>query len=261
MPLKFCANLTFMFNEKDNLTDKYKAAREAGFSAVEVCNPYVAPAEELAKSAAEVGIEHVLINTPQSVDGSGTAALTHRREDFKKDLEQAIAYAKALKCPRVHVLAGKAPSQWKDVAMDEVYLENIMYAAERFEKENLTLMLEAVNPRVVAGYYLDCRKKAMDIIRKVNKPNVKLQLDIFHLQTLAGDLTHNIETYLPYTDHIQIAQAPDRNEPSTEGEINYQYILKLLEKLGYNGWIGLEYKPSTGSTAESLKWIKEWGYA
>lgn len=264
MPLKFSANLSWLFTEKESLKDRYQAAKAAGFKAVEIGHPnmYKVPLWELTKAASEAGIEHVLINNfaGSQPDDLGTAALPNRSEEFKRDLEFGIKYAKALNCPRVHVLAGRRPAQWGDVAMEEVYVENIKYAADRLAKEGLTLMIEPINPRVVTGYYMDSPAKALEVMKKVNKPNVKLQLDIFHLQALAGDLTENIKALLPYSDHVQIAQTPGRNEVSFEGEVNYKYILKLLENLGYQGWIGLEYKPSTGSTLESLKWIKEWGY-
>jgi len=265
MPLKFSANLSFLFNDQDDLKNKYKAAKDAGFKAVEIGDPsmYDLPAEELGESAAECGIQHVLINTPvgNQCNDWGIASIPSRRQDFKVDLETGIKYAKALNCPRLHVLAGRRPPQWIDTAMDEVYLENMTYAAQRLQEEGLTLLMEVINPAVVLNYYLDSYAKAIEIIKKINKPNVKLQLDIFHLQTLAGNLTENIKSLLPYTDHVQIAQVPGRNEVNVEGEVNYQYILKLLKQQGYEGWIGLEYKPSNGSTTDSLKWMQQWGYA
>ncbi|XP_013407464.1 putative hydroxypyruvate isomerase [Lingula anatina] len=262
MPLKFAANISMLFQEIEGLENRYKAAKEAGFKAVECTFPYEVAADKLAEAKEAAGIEHVLINAwPGDLKGGdiGIAAISSRRSEFKEKLETSIQYAKALGCKRMHVMAGRQ-TQFIDTAMKDVYLENIGYAAERLQKEGILCLIEAVNSKIsLPGYFMDNYEKAVECIKNVNHPNLKLQLDIFHLQIMHGNLTGMIKEYMPCVGHMQIAQVPDRHEPNTDGEINYKYVFKLLEEVGYDGWIGLEYKPK-GNTVEGLKWIQEMGY-
>jgi len=257
MPFKLSANISMLFHEAGPLVNRYAAAKEAGFEGVEAGFIYDVPAEELAAAREAAGIQQTLINGyPGKTEAGefGLAALPSRVKDFRDSLDKSIVYAKALKCPRIHILSGCQPSKWKDTAMDETYIENIKYAATVLQKEGLTGLIEPINSFItIPNYYMDSIHKAVDVVKKVNHPNLKLQLDIFHLQLTAGNLTRNIQEFLPYTDYIQIAQAPDRHEPESDGEVNYQYVFKQLTKHNYNGWVGLEFVPS-GDSKSCVEW-------
>ncbi|PSN55402.1 putative hydroxypyruvate isomerase [Blattella germanica] len=260
MPLKFCANLTFMFQETSNLLERYALAKRAGFSAVECAFPYDYQVEEVVKAKQEAGVEQILINTfvgDVTKGQLGFAAIPGSEDQFKASIERAIQYAKALGCPRIHVMSG-AVKKVED-ANDAEYLKNMKYAASLFEKHKIVGLIEPINPYSVPNYYMNSFDKGLQVVKEVNSPNLKLMLDIFHLQQISGNLTRKITELLPYVGHIQIAQVPDRNEPNTKGEIEYKYIFSLLEKLKYDGWIGLEYKPLT-QTKQGLKWLEEFGF-
>ncbi|XP_065565995.1 putative hydroxypyruvate isomerase [Artemia franciscana] len=258
--LCFCANLSFMFLEYGDLLLRMEAAKLAGFSAYEVAFPYDASIEDLQKAQSELGISLELINTFPGENGElGFAATPGSEEAFKNSLHMSIAYAKALNCTRIHIMSGKKVAGISDSVMEETYVRNLIYAANMLEPEDMIGLIEPINKYTGPNYFLDDFNKALSILQRVNSSNIKLQLDIFHLQQITGDLTNNIVRLLPYTGHIQIAQVPDRHEPNTFGEIDYKYILQLLEKLQYNRWIGLEYEPIQG-TVEGLSWIEGYGY-
>lgn len=255
MPLKFAANLSTMFTEHASLLDRYQAAKSIGFTAVECQFPYNYTDVELAKVKQEVGVEQVLINSfPGGAGEMGFAAKPHYEGEFRSSLDLTIKYAKALNCPRIHIMAGLRPKMLVDVEMEATYIDNLLYAAEILAKENIIGVIEPIAPAVSELYFLQSFKKAIEYIKKVNHPNIKLLLDIFHLQKITGNLTEHIKEFLPYTGHVQISQVPDRNQIDASGEIDYSYILSLLEKYQYTDWIGLEYKP-TGPTTDSLNWL------
>lgn len=248
-----------LYPETKSITERFDRARKSGFRYVECTFPFAEPKNQLKEAKLSSGLEHVLINgypgTLQNGD-IGLAALPDRKQEFKDNVNLNIEYAKALDCKRIHIMAGKTKGLDQQLC-DETYLENIAFAADKMEKEGLICMLEPINNYVtIPGYYLTDIHKAVDIIKKLNRPNVKLQFDVFHIQLLHGNLTENLKKYFPYIGHIQIAQAPDRCEPGFSGEIDYSYIFTLLEDLGYDGYIGLEYKPR-GDTVEGLRWLKE----
>ncbi|GLH10955.1 Putative hydroxypyruvate isomerase [Gryllus bimaculatus] len=261
MPLKFCANLSFMFQETASLLERYGLAKQAGFRAVECAFPYDFSTEDVVAAKKNAGVEQVLINVfvgDVTKGELGFAALPGQEEEFKNSISLAIKYAKALECPRIHIMSGRVEDVTRENA--DTYEKNIRYATSLLEKENIVGLIEPINPYSVPKYYMNSYEKGLELVKKINSPNLKLMMDLFHLQHLRGNLTHNIEDLLPYVGHIQIAQVPHRHEPDTNGEINYQYVFSVLEKNGYNGWIGLEYKPLE-ATAVGLKWIRNFGYS
>ncbi|XP_052061181.1 putative hydroxypyruvate isomerase [Mytilus californianus] len=259
MPLKLAANLTTLFPEAKSISERYEKAKKAGFHYVECAFPFAEPKEQLQNVNKKLGLEHVLFNGyPGDVRNGdrGIAALPDRKKEFQDNVDINIQYAKALDCKRIHVMAGVTKGLDQKLC-DETYLENIALIADKFAKEGLTCMLEPINDSVtIPGYYLTDVHKAVEIIKKLNRPNVKLQFDFFHMQLLHGNFTENFKKYYPYIGHIQVAQAPDRTEPGFQGEVDYSYVFKLLEDHGYDGYVGLEYMPK-GDTVEGLRWLKE----
>jgi len=191
----------------------------------------------------------------------GLAAIPGEEKEFKQKLEVSISYAKALNCKRMHVMAGLVPSD-ADAAyrekMETTFIQNIKYAADRLQKEGILTLIEAVNDRIsMPGYFMSCPHKGLQIVKSINHPNLKFQFDIFHVQIMDGNLTRNLKEFLPYIGHIQIAQVPDRGEPDSPGEINFPYVFSVLESVGYDGFVGLEYKPK-GITEVGLQWLKNY---
>ncbi|WAR23441.1 HYI-like protein [Mya arenaria] len=239
MPLKFAANISMLFQEIPSMVGRFKAAKDAGFKYVECTFPYAEGSEELGEACKEAGLQHVLINNwPGKMEKGelGMAALPDRVQDFRMQLEMAIEYANCLNCKRMHIMAGRT-SRYKHEEMEETYLDNLRFAAERLQKEGIMCLIEPLNSRITApNYFLSNFHTGVEYIKKVNHPNLKLQ----------------------FVSHIQIAQVPDRGEPDLNGEVNYKYIFQLLEDIGYEGYIGCEYKPRA-TTQEGLKWIEELG--
>jgi hydroxypyruvate isomerase len=261
--MKFAANLGFLFTkETPNLLDRFGHASKAGFLGVEVPNPYDFSVSQVADTKKSADLEVVLLNSwpGRLVDGElGIAIFPDRKDEFITKLESSIEYARALNCNRLHILAGKINSNTCQADMEKCYMENLRYAANRLEKEGVVALIEPINNRSVPGYFLNHPRLAVKLIEEINHPNLRLQYDIFHAQILEGDLTRSIKEYFPHIGHIQVAQVPDRGEPNSPGEINYDYVFKLLDTLGYNGWIGLEYVPSTSDTVSSLTWLQDSG--
>uniref|UniRef100_T1J8Z1 Putative hydroxypyruvate isomerase n=1 Tax=Strigamia maritima TaxID=126957 RepID=T1J8Z1_STRMM len=259
MAFRIAANLSFMFKEHSNLLDRYTAAKNAGFNGVEVGFPYDVSIEELATHKINAGLEQVLLNSwpgDLSKGELGLAAIPGRQEEFIKTLDTSIQYAKALNCSRIHIVAGKKVGELNEDEMDSVYEENLIVAVEKLKKEKIVALIEPINNYSVPNYYMNNYNKALKIIHKINSPYLKIQLDFYHLQILCGNLTNNVKDLLPFVGHIQIAQVPDRNEPNTPGEINYNYVFNLLAKLGYSEWIGCEYTPKS-DVVKGLNWVKE----
>lgn len=260
MGLKFCANLSFMFQETSSLLERYQLAKESGFSGIECASPYDYPLQQVVDTKEKNELKQVLINVPignVSEGELGFAALPEKTERFFESFNRSVEYAKGLKCNLIHIMSGLVPS--KTPLHKQTYENNLRCIVPILEKEGVVGVIEPINPVTVPNYFLDNYEYALDVIRQINSPNLKLQLDIFHLQHIKGNLTQNIKHLLPHVGHIQIAQVPYRNEPGTPGEIDYDFILRLLEKEGYAGWIGLEYKPLT-TTKEGLIWLQKFGY-
>ncbi|XP_078671840.1 putative hydroxypyruvate isomerase [Branchiostoma floridae x Branchiostoma belcheri] len=265
MTLKFCANISWMFREAGAVPLRYGAAARAGFRGVEAAFLYDIPVEEVVKAKEEAGVEQVLINMfPGNLaEGElGLAALPGRQQAFKDGLELSIKYANALKCKRMHLMAGRVPVDWSREAalpsMEETFVENLKFAADRLEKEGILALIEPINSKMTdPKYFLNTPRQALGILQKVGHKNVKLQMDFFHQQIMDGNLTNSIKEYLPHIGHMQVSQVPGRAEPDSEGEVNYCYVFSVLESVGYDGWIGLEYNPA-GDTLTGLEWWRKY---
>ncbi|NWV59403.1 HYI isomerase, partial [Malurus elegans] len=192
----------------------------------------------------------------------GLAAVPGRQAAFRQALEAAVHYARAVGCPRIHVMAGRVPLGTDRAAvageMETTFIENLRYAADLLAQEDMIGLLEPINSRITdPRYYLNTPQQAAAILEKVGRPNLKLQLDLFHCQIMDGNLSSNLEKYFPLIGHIQIAQVPGRHEPDSPGELNFPYIFELLESLGYAGYVGCEYAPK-GDTLEGLGWLRSY---
>ena len=253
---QFCANLTLLFNEHEFL-DRFEAAAQAGFRGVEYLFPYPYPKEQLAERLARHRLTQVLHNLPAGdwAQGErGIACLPDRVGEFQEGVGRAIDYARALGCTRVNCLVGIAP---RDVAPDKVretVVANLRFAAARLKAAGIALLIEPCNTRDIPGFYLNRTEQAVGIIGEVGSDNLFLQYDIYHMQVMEGDLAPTIERQFARIAHIQLADHPGRHEPGT-GEINYPFLFRFIDGLGYKGWIGCEYRPKT-TTIEGLGWLK-----
>jgi hydroxypyruvate isomerase len=256
---RFAANLTLMYQEHA-FADRFAAARADGFEAVECLFPYALPAQELAARLGDQGLRQVLFNAPPGDwerGERGLAALPRRRDDFRHGfLEQALPYAAALSCPRIHVMAGLAPPDLDPAAVRACYLDNLAWAAEQAQPHGVDIMIEPINTRDMPGYPLNSQAEAHKIVAAVGAPNLKVQMDLYHCQIMEGDLAMRLRQYLPggRVGHLQVAGVPDRHEPD-EGEVNYSYLFDLIDQLGYTGTIGCEYRPRAG-TSQGLGWFR-----
>ncbi|CAG0917533.1 unnamed protein product [Notodromas monacha] len=259
LKLKLAANISMMFTEVGTLLERYGAAKCAGFSAVECAFPYDFSAEDVGRALETAGVEQVLINSPPGnldVGELGLAALPGREKEFLQSLDLSVKYAKILKCSRIHIMAGKSTNE--SSTCDETYMKNLRLAVPVLENAGITGLIEPINPWTIPKYHLSSYDHAVKILRGIDSSALKLQLDVFHLQLISGNITRTITDLLPMIGHIQIAQAPHRGEPDTPGEIDYSYMFKLLEDLGYDGWIGCEYIPSHASTKDGLAWMRSY---
>lgn len=256
---KFAANLTMLFNEVPFL-DRFEAAARAGFSGVEYLFPYDFPAADLAARLRQHGLTQVLHNLPAGNWGSGERGIAchpDRTAEFADGVSRAIDYAHALRCPQLNCLAGIVPAGVSAATAHETFVRNVKLAAVRLGEAGIRLVIEPINTRDIPGFFLTHTKQALAIIEEVGT-NVALQYDVYHMQIMEGDLAKTIERHLPHIAHMQIADPPARNEPGT-GEINYRFLLNWIDRLGYTGWIGLEYKPA-GRTQDGLRWITDGGW-
>lgn len=258
---RLAANLSMMFTEHDFL-DRCETASRAGFEAVEFLFPYAHPATEIRKRLDQFGLKQVLFNLWPGDWEKGERGLSifpERREAFAASVEQALDYARALDCPKLHVMAGVAPVELSQATARATYIENLKMAARRAETAGVLLLIEPLNTRDMPGYFLNDFAQARDIIADVASPAVKLQFDVYHRQIMRGDLAVALREFWPIVGHIQIAGVPGRHEPDV-GEINYTTILDLIDELGYEGYVGCEYRPKAGTVA-GLGWAKRYGVA
>ena len=253
---RFCANLSMLFTEVDFL-DRFNAAAEAGFTGVEYLFPYDYPAEELKACLKANGLTQVLFNLPAgdwAKGERGIACHPDRVEEFRAGVDRAIAYAKVLGNTQVNCLAGVRPAGYDDATIEDTFVANLGYAAELLAQAGITLVMEAINTRDIPGFYLNNTRQALAIRDKVGSDNLLLQYDIYHMQIMEGDLARTLEANLAAINHVQLADNPGRHEPGT-GEINYRFLFEHLDRIGYQGWVGCEYKPRT-TTAAGLGWLK-----
>ena len=250
---KLAANLSTLFVERGFL-ERFAAARAAGFRYVEYQFPYAFAADELAAAAREARVQVVLHNLPagdSSRGERGIASLPGREREFRDGLERGIDYATRVGCPRLNCLAGLAPV---DRSHFDVLVANVRYAARRLDEVGIELVIEAINTRSVPGFFLSRSAQAIDVLNAAGEANARLQYDLFHMQIMEGDLARTLERLLGRIGHVQIADVPERHEPGT-GEINFEFLLAHLDRLGYAGWVGCEYNPR-GDTLEGLTWAK-----
>lgn len=246
----FSANLGFLWNEL-SLPDAIRAAKRAGFDAVECHFPYDVPENEVVAALSETGLPMLGINTIRGEEGQfGLAALPGREDDARKSIDQAIAYARAIKAANVHVMAGLTSGE----TARKTFTANLAYACSEAEPHGITILIEPLNRYDAPGYFLNRSAQAVHIIEEVSAPNLKLMFDCYHLQLQEGDMTHRLDTLMPLIGHIQFAGVPDRAEPD-HGELDYRYIFKVIADMGYTAPLGAEYKPAR-STDEGLGWMK-----
>jgi hydroxypyruvate isomerase len=252
---KLAANISLLFAHLP-FAERFAAAAKAGFRYVEYQFPYAfGSAKEIAEHARAAGVEVVLHNLPAGDAAKGDRGIgcqPERVNEFREGVERAIEYAKAVGCPRLNTLAGIAPAGVPREKVTETLVENLRFAAARFKAAGLTLLTEPCNTRTIPGFFLNTSKQGIEAIDGAGADNLLLQYDVFHMQIVEGDLAKTIERLLPRIGHIQIADVPERNEPGT-GEINFDFLLPHIDRLGYQGWIGAEYIPK-GDTVQGLSW-------
>ena len=253
----FAANLSFLFQEHAFL-DRFDEAAGCGFPAVEYLFPYEHPPEAIAAKLDQNGLIQALFNLPPgdwAAGERGLAALPDRFEEVKAGVEQALPYIEATDVKRVHLMAGIADPNNPEA--QAAYRRSVAHVAERLAKIDVEVMLEPINGRDMPGYFLNDFGLAEQVIAELALPNVKLQFDMYHRQILHGDVTIALQRLLPIVGHVQIASVPSRNEPDTE-ELNYPYLFQQLDLLGYEGFVGCEYRPR-GKTRDGLDWFTNAG--
>ena len=252
---QFAANLTMLFNEYPFI-ERFEKAAKSGFQAVEFLFPYAYSPNEIRQQLDQNHLRLVLHNLPAGdwdAGERGIACHPERVDEFRAGVSKAIEYAKTLSVLQLNCLAGKTPESAKPDAVRATFIENLRFAASELKKANLRLLVEPINTFDIPGFYLSRTNQAIEIMDEVGADNLYLQYDIYHAQRMEGELASTIQKYLPRIAHIQLADNPGRNEPGT-GEINYRYLFAHLDRIGYKGWIGCEYKPAT-TTEIGLAWL------
>ncbi len=253
--LKFAANLTMMFNEVPFL-ERFEAAAKAGFKGVEYLFPYDFEPAVLKAALDKNQLTQVLFNMPPgdwAQGDRGLACLPDRVTAFQEGVHEAIRYANVLQCHQIHAMAGLVPADANVLEYEQTYIKNIQYAADHCAAHDLRVLIEPINLRDMPRYFLTTQKQAEALLVKINRPNVFIQLDLYHCQIMEGDLMKTIERLGDKFCHIQIASVPERHEPD-QGEVNYAWIFKKLAECHYPGWIGCEYRPE-GNTQAGLTWF------
>ena len=253
---KFAANLTMLFTEHAFL-DRFEAAAKAGFKAVEFLFPYAWTAEEIKQRLDANGLTPVLHNLPAGdwdAGERGIACHPDRVSEFRDGVSKAIAYAKVLGVGQLNCLVGKAPAGVPEDLLRHTVIENLRFAAAELKKAGLRLLIEPINTFDIPNFYLSRTVQAIEILDEVGADNAFVQYDIYHAQRMEGELANTAQKHLARIGHVQLADNPGRNEPGT-GEINYAFLFTHLDRIGYDGWIGCEYKPTT-TTEAGLGWIK-----
>lgn len=251
---RFAANLSLMFNEHAFL-DRFAAARQAGFEAVEFLFPYGHPAAEVAKRLADNGLANVLFNAPPGdwdAGERGVAIFPDRRAEFREGIKRALDYAAALGCPRLHVMAGLAPAGVARDTLLATCAANLDWAAEECAKAGVKPVIEPINHRDIPDFFLNTTAEARAIIEALGPERVGLQFDLYHCQVTEGDVTRKARELLPFIAHMQVADTPGRHEPGT-GEVRWDFVFQAIDEMGYRGWIGCEYRPRAG-TLDGLGW-------
>ena len=269
---KFAANLSFLYTDLPFL-DRFEAAAKDGFKAVEYLFPYAYASQELASRLKINGLQQVLFNLPPggtdpaSIDAAwdagtrGIACIPSREAELLAGATLALRYAEALQCPRLHMMAGLVPVDQNKSEVRDTYVKNAKAAGQLVANQGINLLLEPINTRDIPGFFLNRQDEAHALIAEIGLANVKVQMDLYHCQIVEGDVAMKIRQYLPTgkVGHFQIAGVPERQEPDV-GEMNYPYLFDLIDSLGYDGWIGCEYKPRLGGqpngTSNGLGWLQ-----
>ena len=264
---RFAANLSMLYPELDFL-DRFAAAARDGFEGVEFLFPYAYAPAELAARLKDNGLQQVLFNAPPGDwdrGERGLACLPGREAEFREGIGKAIAYAQALACPRIHVMAGLVPAGADRESLQPTYVANLRWAAAEAGQQGLDVLVEPINTRDIPGFFLNRQDHAHELVAQVGAANVKVQMDLYHCQVVEGDLAMKIRKYLPTgrVGHFQIAGVPERHEPDI-GEVNYEYLFQVIDQVaqecGWSGWIGCEYKPrrgaTPGGTSDGLGWFQ-----
>jgi len=254
---RFAANLGYLFADRPLLV-RIDAAAAAGFKAIELQFPYDVPATSVKKAIEKNKLTILGINTPPGErEGEfGLAAVPGREKDWQALFFRAFDYASTIGASAIHCLAGKVAPEQRPAA-DRVFIDNLARAADMAAAKNIRLLIEPINGRDRPNYFLNHVEHAADVIGKVGKPNIRMQFDFYHVQIVGGDLIRRLEKFLPVIGHLQCAAVPSRHEPD-EGEINYPAVFEAVDKLGYQGWIGAEYRPR-GRTEDGLGWVRRYG--
>ena len=248
--MKFSANLGFLWNDRP-LPEAIRAAKAAGFDAVECHWPYDVPVAETKAALADTGFEMLGLNTRRgntAVGENGLAALPGREADARAAIDEALAYGRSIAARAVHVMAGNSSGP----RARRAFCENLSYACDA-AGDSLTILIEPLNHYNAPGYFLNGTAQAADIIREVGKPNLKLMFDCYHIQIMEGDITRRFETLLPMVGHVQIAAVPDRGTPD-HGELDYGFVLPRIAALGWSHPIGAEYLPEN-KVAPDMGWM------
>ncbi len=254
---RFAANLGYLFTER-SLLERIDAAATAGFKAIELQFPYDVPAYQVKAAIERNKLTMLGVNTPPGErEGEfGLAAVPGREKDWQVLFRRAFDYINAIGGSSIHYLAGKvAPEQ--RLTAERVFIDNLMRAADLAATPNIALLIEPINAKDRPNYFLSRVEHAADIIAKAGRPNIRMQFDFYHVQIVGGDLVRRLEQHLPVVGHLQCAAVPTRHEPD-EGEVNYPYVFEAVDRIGYRGWIGAEYRPR-GRTEDGLGWARKYG--
>lgn len=255
---RFCANLSMMFNEVAFL-DRFDAAAKAGFKAVEFLFPYDHPASEIRARLDGAGLKQVLFNLPPGnweAGERGTACLPGRQAEFRDGVLRALDYAAALDCRLLHCMAGIPPAGVATATASALYAANLAWAAEQTSQAGVRLALEPINQRDMPGFLLSTIEQGAAMVEALGRDRAGLQFDIYHCQVAQGDVTRRLEANMPIIAHMQVADVPGRHEPGT-GEIGWDWLFQRIDALGYEGWIGCEYRPAAGTEA-GLPWLNRY---
>jgi hydroxypyruvate isomerase len=255
---RLAANLTMMYGEHPFL-ERFGAAAKDGFRGVEYLFPYEHAALDLRARLEQHGLSQALFNAPPGdwANGErGIASLPGREDEFRRSIDTALDYARVLGNKRLHVMAGLAGPNDERAKHRAVYVRNLAYAAREAASLGITVVIEPINTRDIPGFFLNRQDEAHAVCDEVGAPNVAVQMDLYHCQIVEGDVAMKMRRYIAQVGHVQVAGVPERHEPDI-GEVHYPYLLRLLDTLGYDGWVGCEYRPRAG-TSEGLGWAAEW---
>lgn len=248
------ANLTMMFLEFD-FYDRFKAAADEGFEAVEILFPYEYEIDQIAKQLKQNGLGLKLINMPPgnwNAGERGIAALPNRQAEYRQAVDLSLEYASKLGCKIIHCMSGIIEPDMGKAECTQIYIENLIYAAKKAKPLGISLMVEAINQVNIPNFLVNTQEQSLHIVQQTGMDNVKMQFDIYHCQMAQGSVATRLTQFLPHIGHVQIADVPGRNEPGT-GEINFEFLFKHLDEIGYKGWVGCEYNPKS-NTIDGLAW-------